>query len=389
MKVNKCIGCGLCETLFQNNAKMRISEDGFYRPYFKYAYETDLLEKICPLCFNSEDYSSNIWGKRENVYLGYANTSSIREKSSSGGIITQALVYLLEHKIIDAVIHIGASNENPLENNIFISESEEQVVKNSGSRYSPSMPLQKIDILLKENKKYAFVGKPCDIRALRNYSKINPLINERIIYTFSFFCMGTPSYLGTENLLSKLGVDKGKVVEIRYRGNGWPGKATVKDNENHMFAMDYSKSWGVLTGKFIQPYCRWCADGLGEFADIACGDAWYLDEEKKPIFKEEKGRNVIFARNCKGDHLLKQMYKEGEITLKDFEKEIGLLKYMNYSQYHRKTTMCAKILGLKVLKRDKPYYRIEDLRKWSKKTSVFKNLRAFIGTITRGLKGRI
>ena len=46
--------------------------------------------------------------------------------------------------------------------------------------------------------------------------------------TIGIFCAGTPSSQGTLDLLEKQGIDPRTVEEIRYRGNGWPGKFSVK-----------------------------------------------------------------------------------------------------------------------------------------------------------------
>ena len=59
-----------------------------------------------------------------------------------------------------------------------------------GSRYSISSPLANIKELIKDGEKYAFIGKPCDVLALRNYSKINSDMDKAIIFYLSFFLRG-------------------------------------------------------------------------------------------------------------------------------------------------------------------------------------------------------
>ena len=152
--------------------------------------------------------------------------------------------------------------------------------------------------------------------------------------------------------------------------------------------MTYNESWGKILGKYLQPYCRWCADGIGEFADISCGDAWYLDENKKPSFDESEGRNVIFARNSRGYNLLQEINQQGYIQISEFSKDITSLKDMQYSQYQRKATMLGKIFALKLIRRDCPYYSLIDLFRWSKNTSLLNNIRNFTGTFVRGFQGK-
>ena len=76
------------------------------------------------------------------------------------------------------------------------------------------------------NKKYAFIGKPCDVTVLKNFQKLNPIIAEMIPITMSFFCAGLPSIDAQKKLLEEMGCNS-RVISLRYRGNGWPGYATA------------------------------------------------------------------------------------------------------------------------------------------------------------------
>ena len=130
-------------------------------------------------------------------------------------------------------------------------------------------------------------------------------IDNKILYMISFFCAGTPSYKGSYEVLQKLNVKQEDISSFTYRGNGWLGyaRATLKNGKSSQ--MTYDESWGNILGRHVQKYCRWCADGTGEFADISFGDGWYLDDNNKPDFEENLGRNVIFARTELGEDLIK------------------------------------------------------------------------------------
>ena len=56
------------------------------------------------------------------------------------------------------------------------------------------------------NKKYAFIGKPCDVTVLKNFQKLNPIIAEVIPITMSFFCAGLPSIDAQKKLLEEMGL---------------------------------------------------------------------------------------------------------------------------------------------------------------------------------------
>lgn len=51
--------------------------------------------------------------------------------------------------------------------------------------------------------------------------------------------------------------------------------------------MSYNESWGNILGKYLQKRCKICPDGIGEFADIVCADAWHGDKSGYPNFEEK------------------------------------------------------------------------------------------------------
>ena len=92
----------------------------------------------------------------------------LRRQAASGGSLTKIASYLLESKKVDAILHICALSENPTETEICISTSMEELLRICVSRYAISHPLSSISEL-DVNKKYAFIGKPCDVTVLKNF----------------------------------------------------------------------------------------------------------------------------------------------------------------------------------------------------------------------------
>src|SRR5690606_12621829 len=108
-----------------------------------------------------------------------------------------------------------------------VSYARADIYNAAGSRYAPSSPLRNLLQEIDKPGKMALVGKPCDIAAVRNLAKSEPRILEKIPLMISFFCAGVPSVNGGRAILNKLGVDEADVVGFRYRGDGWPGRATA------------------------------------------------------------------------------------------------------------------------------------------------------------------
>ena len=90
------------------------------------------------------------------------------------------------------------------------------------------------------------------------------------------------------------------MASFRYRGDGWPGFATVRLKDGREARMSYAESWGGILTNYVQFRCRISPDGTGGFADIACGDAWYADAKGYPLFEEAEGRSLIVSRTRQG-----------------------------------------------------------------------------------------
>lgn len=392
---NLCAGCGLCSALNSEKSKMEYNEEGFLRPTNVNTFSDEFdekFEKFCPgfiidhsILNKTED---SIWGNYNDIIFGYAKNDNVRHISSSGGILSALLIYLLEQKIVDGVIHIGVKKDNPLENEVKLSNTVEEVLRNAGSRYSPSAPLDRIDKYLDTDKTYVFVGKPCDVAALKMYSNVDCRVDERIKYMLSFFCAGVPSIEGSIKILEKNNLKKSDVAEFSYRGEGWPGYTRIKDKNGKVYKMKYEDSWGQILNRYLQKRCKICIDGIGEFADISCGDGWYGDEKGYPVFNEENGRSVILARSEKGQELFRNAVKAGYIKV---EKTINSddLKKIQPFQFDRRTTLISRISGMRLMLRMTPKYSKDIMLKSSSKASGRRLTAIFLGTVKRVLKGRL
>jgi coenzyme F420 hydrogenase subunit beta len=218
--------------------------------------------------------------------------------------LSATLCFLIEANGVDGVVQIGASENNPICNETTISTSYAQIADAAGSRYAPSSPLASIETLRGNGKRYAFVGKPCDIAALRALIELDPEYKDTFPYLLSFFCAGVPSLKGGEEVVRQLGVDLRSVVSFRYRGNGWPGRATATLEDGGARSMSYHDSWGGILSNYVQHRCKICVDGTGDAADIVFADAWESDERGYPIFEERDGKSLILVRTPKGQEVL-------------------------------------------------------------------------------------
>ena len=311
----------------------------------------------------------------------------MRKKASSGGVISAIAVYLLESGAVDGIIHIRADEKNPTKTVCQVSSTREAIVEGCGSRYAISSPWLALSEITESDKKYAAVGKPCDIKALRRLKDAEGKYSN-ILYLLSFFCAGLPSKQANERLLQELGCPGEECKSLTYRGNGWPGYATVTDRCGSEHTMEYSKAWGGILGRDVHPYCRVCFDGIGEAADIACGDGWYISENQTPDFSERDGRNIVFVRTDLGGEVYQAVVDAGAIISTEWENLSQLEIIQNY-QFTRRTSMRERLLAYRLFCKRVPLYDKKKMTMLSRKGRKKENVRIFLGTVKRILLKRI
>ena len=384
-----CTGCGLCHSA--QNVNYYIDDKGFFKPLLK---DSDLsfCSKICPA--SGIDYnkkSTLIWGDCTSVIYAYSSNENIRKNASSGGVLTTLAIFLLENKLIDGVLQIKVKDDDQLHNFLTFNTSKEEIIECCGSRYNISNPLISILQIIDYSKKYLFIGKPCDVFALKNYLNIHVELKEVFRYMFTFFCAGIPSMRANMNLLKIIGVDSSNIKKIIYRGNGWPGLTTIVDKNDNIKTMPYVESWGKILGRDVNKYCRFCTDGMGEMADISCGDAWYLNTDKSPDFSEHDGRNVVVIRNSKGNEIVQNAIRQGYIIKEPIATSEILSEMKNIQQYQyiRKATLYSRFLAMKICRKATPIYSRRIIRKWAKNECFVQQLRFFLGTFKRILQKKL
>lgn len=385
-----CTGCGLCQS--EKNVDLKKDDKGFRYPEYDetQAELNTFYSQVCPANGKALQQSDckEMWGKHIEVYAAYSKDDIIRKKASSGGVLTSLAIFLLEEGDVDGIIHVGRTTDTPYATECYCSTTREEIIQRCGSRYAISAPLMQLSKLVETGKKYCVIAKPCDVIALRNFMSISDKYKESIKYIFSFFCAGMPSDKANRRLLKELGCAEDDCVSLNYRGDGWPGFASAIDKEGKKYQMGYSESWGGILGRDINKYCRFCMDGIGEMADIACGDGWYVNKDNQPDFSEKEGRNVVFTRTQVGDSIFQEAVRKGYVHSEKWEN-IDILKAIQKYQYTRKSTMRAKILAFKLAGKPVPKYSPKILKEYAKYADAKQQIKIFLGTLKRILKKKM
>ena len=389
-----CSGCGACAAIAPQAISMALVDPGLLRPDQSAALSPDQetrITEVCPGIGLTQDPAGRLdhalWGPIVGLRSGYATESLLRRKASSGGALSGILIHLLETGAIDAVLQTAAAPSLPIGNTTVLSTTSEEIVRAAGSRYAPSAPLAGLEQRLASSSRFAFVGKPCDVAALRAMEKFDLRIVERIPVMLSFFCAGVPSLSGARQILEEMGVDESEVIAFRYRGNGWPGSATASLKDSSCRQMSYADSWGRILTKHVQWRCRICPDGTGGFADIVCADAWEADERGYPSFKERDGVSLIVSRTRKGEEIVQDAMAAGRIFAEPFSS--GAIRAIQPGQAERRQSILPRVLALRVMGQPAPTYRGFHLMRNTGHAGLWAIMKTFLGTLRRIIQKRL
>lgn len=395
-----CIGCGLCESVAgRETVSMMKVPSGYQHPVVIGQLEHSTVDTIYDVCPGTrvdgmpeahitEGTSIDpVWGPWRRIALGWAGDPAVRYEGSTGGVLTALAQYLLASDRVDFILHVRASTVEPLFGEPTLSFTEADVMAAAGSRYGPTAPLLNVHDVLDRGQPFAFIGKPCDIGALRNWARHDPRVDELVRYWLTPVCggWGTPTFAAS--FLDRMGVDPDELTGFRYRGRGCPGptRAETADGSVDAHYLDY---WGDDASQWSLPWrCKICPDGIGEAADIAASDAWPGGSPTREGSVDDPGTNAIIARTAVGQELMEAAERDGALVL---EREIGPAEMSEYQphQVRKKLAVSPRLQGIADESRVVPRYSGLRLDELAAGQSVEVNTAQRDGTRERIRKGK-
>jgi coenzyme F420 hydrogenase subunit beta len=339
-----CIGCGACACVGKSYLRMVLNHIGLYNPVntSKGSSKEDeqIVSGVCPFsdAAPNEDIIGNELfsdcpsfdprlGYYRYTYVGYSCEGAYREKGSSGGLTSWLLAYLLNSHTIDYVLHV-----KPLDHKhdvLFaysVSDNVESLKTGAKSHYYPTEISSVISFLRENPGKYAFVGVPCAVKAVRLLQKTDSLIDDRVKFCISIFCGHMKSIAFAGAMAWEMGIPPENLNYIDFRvkkydkpANRYSVRATGQFNGiEHTVEMPssdlFASDWGI--GMFKPNACDFCDDIAGETADVTFGDAWL-----PKYVVDGRGTNIIVVRSQELDNILTDGCKSGEITLEQVDAE--------------------------------------------------------------------
>lgn len=332
VKKDLCSGCGLCAAMCPDHMLvMQFNRFGEYNPTRNKECEKDcgLCLKVCPFADgndNEDSLGTTMYGGIPGIchrsetgyyltcFVGFAPET--RERGSSGGMATWLLSTLLKKGIVDHVITVIPNEDPGLLYKFSILDDPESVLASAGSAYYPvelSGILQEV-----KNKpgKYAIIGLPCFIKALRLATQRNRKLSDRIVITVGLVC-GQLKNKHYTNYISALSGVIGPLQNVYYRGKSCEKPASIfyfscmnkKGDTGKIFWDDgveeaWDNRWFTLNA------CNYCDDVFAECADVTLMDAWLPE-----YFWNYQGTSLILVRSAEIQKIIGKGIEEKEINL--------------------------------------------------------------------------
>ena len=353
-----CIGCGLCQSVAGPD-KVRVVkvQNGYKRPVVVGALDHDTVDKIydtCPgtrieglpeIAITPETSHDNVWGPWQRIVRAWAGDPATRHEGATGGVLTALGQYLLDTKRVDFILHARPGTEEPTFGERQLSFTAADVWDASGSRYGPTAILTDMEDVLSRGQRFAFIGKPCDIAALRNLSRHDDRVDALIRYWLTPVCGGFMPPEGMAGFMNRFDVDPSKVTGFRYRGRGCPGPTRVETGDTAQ-ELHYLDLWGEDESGWLLPWrCKICPDGIGEAADIAASDTWIGGSPNRVDSETDPGTNAVIARTSAGRELLEAAERDGALVIERDVPPDEMSVYQPH-QMHKKYQCWPRFQGL-------------------------------------------
>ncbi|MGH6719687.1 MAG: Coenzyme F420 hydrogenase/dehydrogenase, beta subunit C-terminal domain, partial [Alphaproteobacteria bacterium] len=319
-----CIGCGLCQGIAgPERIRIAMTPEGRERPHVLSPLDQGTVARINAVCpgvaVAGPDAGTvpdsfaldTIWGPAGRIVKGHATDPDVRFRAAAGGALSALAIFLLDSRRVDGVLHVRAARDRPMRSEPHVSRTAAEVMHGAGSRYGPAAPLTRVTEHLDGDQRFAFVGKPCDVSALRALARIDPRVDRRVPYMLALVCGGASELGKSRRVLDRFGVTEDELAVFRYRGYGNPGPTRIETRDGRAFELTYNDMWADEETWQLQFRCKICADPIGEGADVAVLDVWPGGGPTG----EDAGFNGIVARTARGLELVDAAIAAGAIAV--------------------------------------------------------------------------
>jgi len=379
-----CSGCGLCVGICPTQAiRMDWNELGMMVPIRGPGICTacNRCLAVCPFADGlvkglvnpgEDELAEGCYGdvcKHHDSHLGFyqeclvGHASEYRMLASSGGMGTWLSASLLKNDIVDRVISVHRGNDCGAFFEYTISSTVDEVLACAQSRYYPVHVADVVRRVREEPARYAIVGLPCVLKAIRLAQRLDAKLRDRIVFCVGLFCSGAKTAFFLEYLIGRSGLQIDETINpdfrvklvnrrasdtsVRLERRGCPADVRITRMS------DMGDLWG--TRLFVPEACDYCDDVAAELGDVSLGDAWL------PRYVSDwRGTNLVIVRSNLARLLLSEGRRNGELQLSSLPPS-HVARSQASSYQHRREGLAYRLRTAKHENRPVPRKRFGSL----------------------------
>jgi formate dehydrogenase subunit beta len=266
------------------------------------------------------------------MYIAKSTDKKVLERTKSG-VVTSLLRCALETGFVDAVVTIRPLNGDRYSGIPVIISRPSDLLDTLGTLHctAPNIPR-----FVKEHLEGAFkmklavVGKPCDLRAIRELQKREQISIENLVL-IGLNCTGTLNPINAKKMLAEeFAVNPYDVKKI-----------DIDDGELTVFLEDGSQITKELDALEKKGYgrrenCRRCTYNIPSFADIACG-RWGTNGQDETFIEvcTDKGGTLV-ERAIGKEFISISKAAKSSISLREDRDAAEITRAMQWREYYFK-----------------------------------------------------
>ena len=307
IKNNKCCACGACIAYCECQGFNVIEMNG-YTPNFKSEKSIENCTK-CGVCYyicpqtkvmikelNNTCHIQDNLGNIIKILAAKTTNSALEKVRQNGGIVSAILTYLFEkHKIDAAIVSEFDQNFKPVPKIIF---DKVELFKSAGTRYSISsqiFPLKNFynisqEFLLKneifdiDQLRMAFIGTPCQCKAVRKMKFLHIKPAHVIKYIIGLFCFENFIYNQLYDILKR----ETKVAPNKIKKTWIKKNFFFQTSDNRKFEIKIK-----TLDPAVNKSCYECNDFTGRYTDISVGASGAPEGYSMILIRTDEGEKVI------------------------------------------------------------------------------------------------
>ena len=339
-----CHRCGSCVGICPTET-LGVDAEGYPRvKALSACTDCDLCVKVCPgdeldvpRLFRERygkeaDLRGGTHGHFEEAFIAYAEDPMLREHSTSGGLITALLLYLLEQKEIDGAVVIVSDPEVLWRGRPIIARTREELLSSMKSKYAIAPTNSVFGEIRAMPGRYALVGLPCQIHGFVKAAELDAKLRERVVLTVGLYCHAAVEHQGYDIIWDSLGDKAAHATRFISRVGKHPGTPHLLLDDGSHYPVYFGWRSGyrpssievinILYRLYSPARCLTCFDASSEFADIAVGDPWMAPPADDVDFHD--GWSFALVRSAAGQKACAAAAAGGAIVRRELTRNEAL-----------------------------------------------------------------